>query len=87
MCRGRKLGRRNLSWGRYVKDCLTGDQQIIRDYSSMTPPPHRLGAHYGAALLSTQPSKPSQTFVKGVSHGVVGVVMKALILPKRIDAG
>ena len=86
-CRCRKLRQRNLSGARYVKDCLAGGQQIIRDYSSMAPPPNRFGAHNGAALLSTQLSKPSQTFVKGVSQGVVGIVMKALILPKRVNAG
>src|SRR4051794_4904950 len=52
----------------------------------MAPPPHRFGTHNGAAPRAGQLIKPRQTFVKTLAQGVVGVVMKALVLPECIQA-
>src|SRR5678815_20539 len=82
-----QLRQRNLSGACYVKDCLARGQQIICDYSSMASPPHRFGAHDGAALRPAELNKPGQTFVKAMAHGVISVVMKARVLPECIDAG
>ena len=65
---------------------LARRDQIVCDDTAVAPPPDRLGAHDGAPLLLTQRAKARETGMKRFGQAVVGVVVKALILPKRIYA-
>ena len=63
---------------------LTRREQIVCNDTAVAPPPDRLGAHDGASLLLTERAKARETGMKGFGQAVVGIIMKALILPKRI---
>ena len=63
---------------------LTRRDQIVCNDTAVTPPPDCLGAHDGAPLLLTERAKASETGMKRFGQAVVGIIVKALILPKRI---
>ena len=65
---------------------LARRDQVVCDDTAVTPPPDRLGAHDGAPMLLTQRAKARETGMKRLGQAVVGIVVKALILPKRIYA-
>jgi hypothetical protein len=52
----------------------------------MAAPPHGLCAHDDAAPRMPEFLQPRQTAPEALAHGVVGVVVKALVLPERVDA-
>src|SRR6185437_7106561 len=41
--------RHDLARPKDVKDLLAGGEQVVRNDTAVTPPPHRLGTHHGAA--------------------------------------
>ena len=63
---------------------LTRREQIVCNDAAMAPPPDRLGAHDGASFLLTERAKARETGMKGFGEAVVGIIMEALILPKRV---
>ena len=63
---------------------LARRDQIVCDDTAVAPPPDRLSAHDGAPRLLTQRAKARETGMKRFGQAVVGIVVKALILPKRI---
>src|SRR3954453_16257300 len=65
---------------------LARRDQIVCNDTAVAPPPDRLGAHKGAPALLTERAKARETGMKRLSQAVVGIVVKALILPKCIYA-
>src|SRR4051812_37573676 len=65
---------------------LARRDQIVCDDTAVAPPPHPPTAHDGAPMLLTQRAKACETGMKRFSQAVVGIIVKALILPKRIYA-
>jgi hypothetical protein len=68
-----------------VEHCLTRGNQVIGYNSPVAPPPHGFCAHHGATLALPEFLQPRQSAVKAFAHRVVRVVVKALILPERVD--
>jgi len=64
-----------------------GDEQVVRDDPAVAPPPHCLRAHYGAAPDAAQFAQPGEAGTKTGAHRIVGVVVKALVLPEGVDVG
>ena len=60
--------------------------EIVGNYPSMAPPPDGLSTHYCRCRSMPELTQPSQTGSKLVAHGVVRIIVKALIFPKRIHA-
>ena len=58
--------------------------QIVRNDAPVTTPPDRLGAHDSAPLLPTEGAQPREAGMKLFSQAVVGIIVKALILPERV---
>src|SRR5262249_39169134 len=69
-----------------VKDRFLLGDQIIRDNAPVASPPHRLGAHDRAAPFLSQPAQPVEAVPEGRRERVVGIIVKALILPERVEA-
>ena len=67
-----------------MKHCLARGHQVVRDDAPMTAPPHGFRAHDCAAPRMSQLPQLGKAGAEGVGHGVVGVVMKALVLPKGV---
>ena len=61
-------------------------QQVVSDDTPMASPPYRLRTHDRTALVAAKLAKPGEPCTKLTTHCIVGVIVKALILPKRIDA-
>src|SRR5262249_37890664 len=58
--------------------------EVVRNDSPMASPPDRLRAHDGAAPCLSQFAQPREARTEVLAHGVVRVVVKALVLPKRV---
>src|SRR6478735_9233420 len=67
-----------------MKHLLTGGEQVVGDDPPVAPPPHRFGAHYGAALGCAQPAQMIKRATEALAHGIVGIVVKTLVRPKRV---
>src|SRR5262249_2276573 len=61
--------------------------KVVRDDAAVAPPPHGFCAHDGAMPRASALSQRRQPTAKAFTHGVVGVIVEALILPERIDVG
>src|SRR5437667_6596096 len=68
-------------------DRHAGVEQIVGDDSSMAAPPDSLGTHDCSTLASRDLAEFLNALAKSVSHRVVGVVVKALVLPERVLSG
>src|SRR5262249_36242571 len=68
-----------------VKYRLTRCQQIIRNDAAMASPPHRLGAHDRAAPFVSQGAQPDEARFEGRAQRIIGVIMKAFVLPERVE--
>jgi hypothetical protein len=51
---------------------------------AVASPPHGLGAHDRASLLSSKLTQPGKATLEGLGHGVIGIIMKALVNPERV---
>jgi hypothetical protein len=67
-----------------VEHFLARRDQIVSDDAPMAAPPDGLGAHDRTEFLVAQPAQLGEAGLKCRVHGVVGVVVKALVLPERI---
>ena len=70
-----------------MKHPRVGNQQVARDDPAMAPPPHRLRTRHSAASNAAQFAKPGEAGAKTSAHRIVGVVVKALVLPESVDIG
>src|SRR6516162_1135199 len=79
--RGNDMARpENMEYG------FTGAHQIVRNDPPMASPPQGLGAHDDAPPRMPELAQPREAAAEALAHGVVGVVVKALVLPERVDA-
>src|SRR3954454_15025406 len=69
----------------YVEYRFPRRQEIVGNYPPMAPPPEGLSAHYCTCLYESHFAKSRQAGPKLATHGVVGIIVKTPILPKRID--
>ena len=53
----------------------------------MTLPPNRFGAHYCSRALMPEIAQPIETRAEFFSHGIIGIIVKTLVLPKAIYCG
>ena len=65
---------------------LARRDEIVSNYPSMAPPPDGLSTHNCRRRSVTELAQPGQAGSKFVAHGVVRIIVKALIFPKRIHA-
>jgi len=67
-----------------VEGYIAGGDQVVGDDPPVTPPPQSFRTHDRAALGVAQFAQLVEPNVKVLAHGVVGVVVKALVLPERV---
>src|ERR1700730_3087046 len=82
-CR-RQTRRRDVVFSEDVEDRLAFADQVVGDDAAMTSPPDSLRAHDGALPPSAQLAQPVEAGAEGLTHGVVRVVVKALVRPERV---
>jgi hypothetical protein len=70
-----------------VKHHFVRGYQVVRDDATMALPPNRFGAHYCGGALVPEIAQPSEASTELLSHRIVGVIMKTLVLPKPIHCG
>src|SRR5262245_57254006 len=70
-----------------MKHLLAGGDQVVRDNSPMASPPHGLRTHNCALPGMSQFAQLDEPGMKVLAHGVVGVVVKALVSQKVFTAG
>jgi hypothetical protein len=75
------LGRLDVPGTEDVQHGLTGGEQVIGDEAALAAPPHRLRAHDGAASRAPAVAQSFETAAEGLGHGVVGVIVEAVVLP------
>src|SRR5437879_5809325 len=80
----REMGASHVVHPEDVEDRLSFADQVIRDDAPMAPPPEGLGAHDRAAPFPAQLAQLDETSAELLAHGVVGIVVKALIRPESI---
>lgn len=69
------------AWAKHVNHLLAGSKQVVGDDPTVTAPPDGLGAHDGRALLVAQLAQCPQRLAELRRECVVGVVVKAAVLP------
>src|SRR5262249_42674878 len=70
-----------------VEHGLAGGDQIVRNDAPVTSPPHRLRAHDRAAPFMPERAQPREPTMERWGQRVVGIVVKALVLPECIHVG
>lgn len=70
-----------------MKDAFAGDEQVVGNDPTVTPPPHGLSTHHGAALDGAQFPQSGEAELEAGAHCVICIVVKALIFPKAVDPG
>src|SRR5262249_10921566 len=68
-----------------VHDGVTSRDEIVRNNAAMTSPPRCFRAHDGASLCMSCLTELAQSRPELVAHRVVGIVMKAFVVPEAID--
>ncbi len=68
----------------YVEYYLTGYDEIVGNDAPVAPPPNCLGTHNYGALCVSQFAQPRKSRSECVGHGVIGVIVKALVRPVGI---
>jgi hypothetical protein len=71
----------------YVKHHFVRGYEVVCDDATMTLPPNRFGAHYCGGALVPEMAQPSEASTELLSHRIVGIIMKTLVLPKPIHCG
>jgi hypothetical protein len=75
----------NATRAKNVKHGLAREDQIISDDPPMASPPYRFRAHDRARGDVTQFAQSGEGAAEVIAHGVIRVIVKALILPECID--
>ena len=71
--------------GHDVPHRLVGRDQPVGHDAAVTAPPERLRAHDGDALLLTFFAQLGQPFTVRRMQRVIGIVVKALVVPEAVD--
>src|SRR5262249_41473296 len=67
-----------------VEHGLASGDQIIRDDAPVTSPPYRFRAHDRAGPFMSQRAQTRKSAMERLGQRVVGIVVKALVLPERV---
>src|SRR6266542_2687394 len=70
-----------------VEHALPCRDQVVCDDAPVAAPPHRLGAHDRATPFMSQCAQMREAASERWGQRIVGKVVKALVLPERIDVG
>src|SRR5262249_39050621 len=71
----------------YVKYDLVRGYEIVCNDATMTLPPNRFCAHYCSRALVPETAQSIKTRTEFFSHGIIGIIVETLILPKAIHCG
>src|ERR1700692_2243707 len=74
-----------MSGSKHMKDGLACRQEIVTDDPPVAPPAHCLRAHDGATPVAREFAQVRETGAKALARRVVGIIMKALVLPVGVD--
>jgi hypothetical protein len=66
--------------------CLARRDEIVSNYSSMAPPPDGLSTHYCRYRSVPEFAQPGHAGSKLVAHGVVRIIVKALISQNELTS-
>src|SRR2546430_1173775 len=80
----REMGSRDVVRPENMEDGLPRADQVVGDEAPMALPPQGFRAHDRAALRAAQLAQHDEAGMKLVAHGVVGVVVKALVRPEGV---
>src|SRR5690349_9847293 len=70
-----------------VEHALAGREQVVRDDAAVAAPPDGLRAHDGAALCMPDLEQAGEAMAEALAQRVVGVIMKARVLPEAVQLG
>src|SRR5690625_6971086 len=82
-----QLRRLNAVFAHQVENLMARRQQIVADNAPVAAPPHRFRAHDGAGSFPAGGNQLLKRLPKSPAQRIVGVVMKAAVLPPAVDAG
>jgi len=71
----------------YVKYDVAQGYEVVCNDATMTLPPNRFGAHYCSLALVPEIAQPIKARTEFFSHGIIGIIVKTLVLPKTIHCG
>lgn len=74
----------NVSGAQDMKNRLARCDQVVSDDAPVTSPPHGFRAHHCAAQCVSQISQLGESGTEGAGHRVIGVVVKALVVPEGV---
>src|SRR6266704_1325071 len=80
----REMGSRHVVRPENMEDGLPRADQVLGDEAPMAPPPQGFRAHDRASLRTAQLAQHDEAGMELVAHGVVGVVVKALVRPEGV---
>src|SRR5437667_8907797 len=80
----REMGSRDIVRRENMEDGLPRADQVVGDEAPMALPPQGFRAHDRAALRTAQLAQHDEAGMELVAHGVVGVVVKALVRPEGV---
>ena len=81
VCRARWL---NVARAQDMKHRLASGDQVVGNDAPVASPPYGFRAHDSATSRMPQVPQLGKTGAEGVCHGVVGIVVKALVLPEGV---
>ena len=67
-----------------MKHRLASGDQVVSDDAPVASPPYGFRAHDSATSRMSQVPQLGKTGAEGVRQGVVGIVVKALVLPESV---
>ena len=67
-----------------VKHLMPSGKQVIRNNAPVAAPPNGLGAHHRATVRPPQLCQGIEAFAKSAGSGIIGIISKRFILPKRV---
>jgi hypothetical protein len=70
-----------------VKYGFARGNEIISDNAAVASPPQSLSAHNCASLCLAELPQQRNAMLEWLGHGVIGIIMKALIAPKGVRFG
>jgi hypothetical protein len=70
-----------------VKYDLVGGHEVVCNDARMALPPDSFGAHYCSRALMPEIAQPAESSAEFFGHGIIGIIVKTLVLPKTIYCG
>lgn len=83
-CESRHLSCFNLA-ADDMHNLLSCSKQVVADDPAMTAPPGSFGTHDGHAVLLAKLEQEGKIFLEVIQQSIIGVIVKALLLPALVD--